>query len=436
MTTLNQTKQQYSGRWNHVYKLWKSALSQETLPQMDRWLSNEFAKNSKYGSKDRRWYSDVLFSAVRHGYFALFYIHLNSRPLSEKLIEEFKHKYQTQLDIFLAFKKVDLEVFFQIISQRSDLEKEKSQNYLNLAKDLQNNPLLETNLLFYSIPLWFLSSIEERVKVSQFNFNQVKKFLHDFDSRPPLWIRLNHLEKKDSVIEELSQEKYLVEDFESCLKVVGAKGVFGLHSYRNGFFEIQDLASQKIGAHVKAQPKQYIWDCCAGGGGKTLQIASFLKNKGVVYASDIREYKLEEVKKRAKRAGFFNIRCLTWDGENLPQFQKEVQIKGGFDWVLVDAPCSSSGTWRRNPDAKYRINMENIEILKQLQLKILTSAKKAVVAGGFLVYSTCSWIVAENEGVVQQFLKQNPEFSFVEQNLLGSPFHNADTMFAAVLKKN
>ena len=440
----------FNGRWNHVYKLWESALNQETFPQFDRFLSNEFAKNSKYGSKDRRWYSDVLFAAVRHGYFALFCIHLFPHEFTTEALEEFKNKYQTPSDIFHGFKAVDANDFFTWVSLRcnllgvkpeADIQANSREHFFKTLEDnLQlHDKNMEYQLLFHSVPLWFLNFFNQRIEISHLKIKESDRFLTNLDTRPPLWLRLNNEDKKEEVIQELKKEDYFVEDFHElendALKVIGAKGVFTLNSYRNGLFEIQDLASQHIGSHVKATPKQYVWDCCAGGGGKTLQIASFLKNKGVIYASDIREYKLEEVKKRAKRAGFFNIRCLSWNGETLPQFQKEVQLKGGFDWVLVDAPCSSTGTWRRNPDAKYRVNNENIQNLTQLQLNILNTASKAVIKGGHLVYSTCSWIVEENEGVVTQFLQHHPEFSLVEKNLLGSPFENADTMFAAVLKR-
>lgn len=434
--------QQYTGRWNHVYKLWKSALSQDTLPQFDRFLSNEFAKNTKYGSKDRRWYSDVLFAAIRHGYFALFCMHQFPHSSTQKTIEEFHTKYKSPNDIFQGFKNANCEDFFTWISLRYSkpetahiISQDRKDFFFDLIKFLQHQNEIEYKLIFHSIPLWLNHFFQKRKEKSLFKIEEQERFFNNLDERPPLWLRLNNEDMKENVLKEFVKEGYEVEEYRNAIKVTGAKGVFGLNSYRNGLFEIQDLASQEIGAHVKAAPKQYVWDCCAGGGGKTLQIASFLKNKGVVYASDIREYKLEEVKKRAKRAGFFNIRCLTWNGESLPEFQKEVQIKGGFDWVLVDAPCSSSGTWRRNPDAKYRINHENIQTLTKLQLNILTTASQAVVAGGHIVYSTCSWIVEENEGVVAQFLKNHPEFNLVEQSLLGSPFENADTMFVAVMKK-
>ncbi len=438
----------FSGRWNHVYKLWKNALSKESFPQFDRFLSNEFAKNSAYGSKDRRWYSDVLFSAVRYGYFALFCTKLFPHDFSSDYISEFKNKIQSPSDILNEFRNVDFESFFTWISLRCHLidkkldahaQFNKMQDFYKKLEQILNSEkgILEYKLLFHSVPLWFSDFFTKRIEISNLKNKEHMRFLENLDTRPPLWLRLNNKEKKEEVLQELKKEDFYTEDFheleDDALKIIGLKSVFNLNSYKNGLFEIQDLASQHIGSQVKVQPKQYVWDCCAGGGGKTIQIASFLKNKGVIYASDIRQYKLEEVKKRAKRAGFFNVRTLPWNGENLPSFQKEIQIKGGFNWVLVDAPCSSTGTWRRNPDAKYRVNHEGITDLATLQLSILTAASKAVINEGHLVYSTCSWIEEENEGIVREFLKSNPKFSLVTQNLLGSPFENADTMFVAVM---
>lgn len=170
--------------------------------------------------------------------------------------------------------------------------------------------------------------------------------------------------------------------------------------------------------------------------GKSIQIASRMHNKGALYASDIREYKFEEVKKRARKAGINNIRTIKWEGSSLPEFPKEVQNNGGFDWVLVDAPCSSSGTWRRNPDAKWRNDPGKLNELTALQLQLLQNSSQAVRNNGHLVYSTCSFLVDENESLVNKFLSRNPAFRLISMKLLGSPSVNSDTMFAAVMEKS
>ena len=305
--------------------------------------------------------------------------------------------------------------------------------YSAIAKRLSNSKLIEEQLLFASVPMSFAADLQKRVYKSLWTQEQVTHFVKNQNTRPPLWLRMNYPEKTAQVFAELEKEDFELRSFENALIATGAKGIFATESYRTGLFEIQDLASQKIGAAVQCLPSQLVWDCCAGGGGKTLQIAARLQNKGAVYASDVREYKLEEVKKRARRAGFFNIRCLPWAGNGLPDFQKEVQNRNGFDWVLVDAPCSSSGTWRRNPDAKYRIEQSNIDNLTSLQLQLLTQSSAAVRPHGRLVYSTCSWVVAEDEQIVETFLSTHPNFKLESQCLYGNPFDDADTMFAAVL---
>jgi 16S rRNA (cytosine967-C5)-methyltransferase len=263
----------------------------------------------------------------------------------------------------------------------------------------------------------------------------LSSFLKAQTTRPPLWVRVNHPDKTDHVVHTLCQEGYVVQNVEGALSVSGERGIFLSDVYKQGLIEIQDFASQKAGASVQARPGDVVWDACAGGGGKTLQIASRLQNKGAVYASDVREFKLEEVKKRARRAGFFNVRCEPWDGVALPSFPREVEKRGGFDWVLVDAPCSSSGTWRRNPDAKYRIGESSVAEISALQKSILSNAARAVGAKGNLVYSTCSWLVDENEDVVRAFLSENPSFHLLEMRLLGSPCANSDTLFSAVLAR-
>ena len=459
-------KQHFEARWNHLHRLWQNAMAVESLPQFDRWVSEEFKKNSKFGSKDRKWYSEMLFSGVRFGLFVLFCSQsfeqvqkkqgtLKSgaeaqaavNAILPQALAQFKKQIFDEKTLLIAWKKIRPEEFFYWIRLRYVAEKPEATDVLPLTEHLpgagfffealQNHLRaslqIEDQLLFASIPLSYADNLQKRVEKSSWTAAQVSEFIKNQNTRPPLWLRMNYQDKTPQVFTELEKEDFVLRAFENALIATGAKGIFATESYRTGLFEIQDLASQKIGAAVACHPGQLVWDCCAGGGGKTLQIASRLQNKGAVYASDVREYKLEEVKKRARRAGFFNIRCLPWGGTGLPEFQKEVQNRNGFDWVLVDAPCSSSGTWRRNPDAKYRIEQSNLENLAILQLQLLTQSSAAVRPNGRLVYSTCSWIVSEDEKIVESFLTTHPQFKLESQTLYGNPFDDADTMFAAVL---
>jgi len=216
----------------------------------------------------------------------------------------------------------------------------------------------------------------------------------------------------------------------------GGKHLSGAQAHKDGWIEIQDLASQQIALAVDVKPGQKVWDCCAGAGGKSLAIAARMNNKGVIIATDLHGYKLDELKRRSKRAEFHNIRSFEWAGNEPLRLPKEIAQQQGFDWVLVDAPCSSAGTWRRNPDARWRFNAEDTQELVALQQQILSNVVKAVRTNGYLVYATCSWQVSENEAQVDWFLKNNPDFKLVDQKMLGAPQQDSDAMFVAILKKD
>jgi 16S rRNA (cytosine967-C5)-methyltransferase len=289
-------------------------------------------------------------------------------------------------------------------------------------------------MVWTAIPLWYKDFLLERARQSQWDVFTLNRFLNYHTRRPPLWLRLNNPEKEKEVLEELETHGFQIARQGLAIQAEGSKGIYELDGYKQGYLEVQDLASQLIGYRVAAKPGEMVWDCCAGGGGKTLQIASRPGGaRGAVYASDIRDYKLDILRKRVQKAQLHNIRTLVWEGKELPEFSKEIQKRGGFHWVLVDAPCSATGTWRRNPEAKFRFRPEELSGLVKLQLQLINYASVAVMPGGRLVYATCSWFIAENEGAVQQFLQNNPAFQLESQELLGNPYHNSDTMFAAVL---
>lgn len=178
-----------------------------------------------------------------------------------------------------------------------------------------------------------------------------------------------------------------------------------LPALREGRLEIQDLASQTVAAICAPRPGERWWDACAGAGGKTLHLATLMQSKGSIVASDIRAFVLEDLRRRARRGGFSNIRCREWKGREMPA------KKANFDGVLVDAPCTCSGTWRRNPDARWNLDRAEIAEFAEKQLGLLGNAAGMVRPGGALVYATCSLFDAENEGVVQAFLATRPEFA-------------------------
>ncbi|MDD3117705.1 MAG: RsmB/NOP family class I SAM-dependent RNA methyltransferase [Victivallales bacterium] len=227
--------------------------------------------------------------------------------------------------------------------------------------------------------------------------------------RPHLWLRSRDNDSKPLVL-ALREEGVTATPHPRIPTAlcVGSTEVNLYHTaaFRAGQFEIQDISSQAIALACAPVPGERWWDPCAGAGGKTLALAAQLHNKGTVLAGDVRGYKLDDLRRRATRAGFSNIQCREWDGKPLRHKQQ-----GKFDGVLVDAPCSCSGTWRRNPDARWTTDPAGIGELAALQREILAAAASGVKPGGVLVYATCSLLTAENELVVAAFLKQHPDFA-------------------------
>lgn len=178
-----------------------------------------------------------------------------------------------------------------------------------------------------------------------------------------------------------------------------------------GEVEIQDEGSQLVAMMVDPRPGDRVVDFCAGAGGKTLAIASQMNNKGHVVACDVMEGRLKRGAERFRRAGLHNIETRLLASETDKWIKRH---KGGFDRVLVDAPCSGTGTWRRNPDARWRAQEEQgLDNLVALQSRILASAARLVKPGGRLVYATCSLLPQENEEQVAAFLAAHPAFRAV-----------------------
>lgn len=225
--------------------------------------------------------------------------------------------------------------------------------------------------------------------------------------RPPLWLRLQAMDT-NAVLRELTTLDLNPSPHAKIPTAArietGRQNLYLMPIYKEGRVEIQDIASQAVGYICDPRPGQRWWDACAGGGGKSLLLAQLMKGKGTVVASDNREAALEEAKKRARRAGFSNITTREWKGKALPP------DKATFDGVLVDAPCSCSGTWRRNPAARWSLDRAEIDSHAARQLSLLTSAATALKPGGTLVYATCSMFEKENMAVIRAFLSVNPSF--------------------------
>jgi 16S rRNA (cytosine967-C5)-methyltransferase len=180
--------------------------------------------------------------------------------------------------------------------------------------------------------------------------------------------------------------------------------------FRNGLIEVQDEGSQLVALLADARPGMRVVDFCAGAGGKTLAMAAQMRNKGHIVACDVLEGRVERAATRLNRAGVHNVERRGLKSERDPWVKRHA---GGFDRVLVDAPCSGIGTWRRNPDAKWRLASGELAELVELQQRILASAARLVKPGGRVIYATCSLLPAENSAQVSAFLETIPGFALL-----------------------
>lgn len=175
--------------------------------------------------------------------------------------------------------------------------------------------------------------------------------------------------------------------------------------FKEGIIEVQDEGSQMIGICLSPEPKEKILDSCAGAGGKSLQICSMQNDSGEIIATDIELKKLKELNKRADRSGFKSIKTFLANKKLSDNIEHE-----SFDKVLVDAPCSGSGTFRRSPILKWRISRSSVKKNAKKQFKLLNEYSRYLKPGGILVYATCSILPEENDIVVDRFLRENKNF--------------------------
>ncbi|HUE45541.1 MAG TPA: RsmB/NOP family class I SAM-dependent RNA methyltransferase, partial [Aestuariivirgaceae bacterium] len=223
-------------------------------------------------------------------------------------------------------------------------------------------------------------------------------------------------------------------------------------AHARGWFEVQDAGSQVAALMTAAQPGQQVVDVCAGAGGKTLALAAQMANKGQIHAYDADRHRLRPIFERLKRAGARNVQVIPAD-----EPQRLEGLERGADVVLVDAPCSGSGSWRRRPDAKWRLTPEALERRVAEQTEALERGAGLVKPSGRLVYVTCSVLPEENADQVAGFLARHPDFAVVpfaevwraaiasepppsadgsDQTLLLTPArHDTDGFFVAVLAR-
>lgn len=266
--------------------------------------------------------------------------------------------------------------------------------YSNTGNPPSLDPLLPSPDLQPPLRYGMPSSLYE-ILVETYGEPTTEEICQISNTRAPITLRINPLKTNRETLLKKWTPIYKVSP---CpLSPLGIQfheriNFFTLPEFKEGLFEIQDESSQLASLLVKAKPKQQVLDYCAGAGGKTLAFAHLLQNQGQIYLHDIRTLALQEARKRLKRAGIQNV-----------QFQLNPSLKGKMDWVIVDVPCTGTGTLRRNPDLKWKFNLETLNRLIQEQQKIFQEALTYLHPQGTVVYMTCSLLPQENEAQIAHF---------------------------------
>ncbi|MCX9011898.1 MAG: 16S rRNA (cytosine(967)-C(5))-methyltransferase RsmB [Candidatus Methanoperedens sp.] len=272
--------------------------------------------------------------------------------------------------------------------------------------DRDKNPM-EHICIYHSHPQWI---VEKWIREFS-GTDAVEALCRVNNLEPPLTIRTNILRTERGQLQKLLND----EDYSSKqtvfspfgLVVDRREGIFRTEAFRNGLFEVQDEGSQLITLLAGTKPGERVIDACAGNGGKSLFLSGLMKAQGIVIAMDIHAGKLANLRRRAERSGASNIRTMVPDGTGLKQ------LTASADCVLIDAPCSGMGVFRRNPDAKWRLKEKDIRELAAKQGEILREYSGLIKPGGRLLYATCTISREENEDMVRAFLEENGGFNLI-----------------------
>ncbi len=275
--------------------------------------------------------------------------------------------------------------------------------------------------VLWEVPAWLISHIDKP-----------EQELPALLEIPPIVLRANG--NRDKIQKQLIQEG--IETVPTCLSPYGLiltkrTNLVASRCYKNGQVEIQDEGSQLAALKTNIKPGDTVLDYCAGAGGKSLIFAQMMQNTGKILAHDISERSLKELTKRAMRAGVTIIETHS----NLPAWHK-AHPHAKWSHVVVDAPCSGTGTWRRCPDARWKLTEQQLTDLCQKQKQILEKAAAFVAPNGYLIYMTCSLTTDENIGQVRSFLKRQPAFKLCSHKQFSPAQTQTDGLFCAVMQKS
>ena len=390
-----------------------------------------FFQQERIGSNERSLVAETLFGALRH---RLFLEH--ACTLEEKGLASAR---RITLAYWVKFGGYNLR-------ELKPLLKVKEEEWLGLVKSIEMDKLPLS--IQAELPDWIVEKMR-----AQHSDAEILDIGRSMQQVAPLDLRVNTLlAGRDEVLQALQSEG--MDAHATPYSPMGIrlkyKPALNKHAlFLTGKFEVQDEGSQLLGLMLSPKRNDMVVDFCAGAGGKTLMLGALMNSQGRLYAWDISEKRLTNLKPRLKRSGLSNVQPQLIAHENDAKVKR---LAGKIDRVLVDAPCSGLGTLRRNPDLKYRQSEQSVAELNVKQAAILASAARLLKKGGRLVYATCSLLHEENQNIVTAFLAAHPEFVLIpagevlKQHHIDLPMgeylqltpqqHNTDGFFAAVMERN
>ncbi len=371
----------------------------------DKVIEKVLRQNPKWGARDRRFIAETTYDIVRW-FLLLRYIG-----------RAHEDEYWKLLASWCILHRVDFP----------DWEEFRGINRAEVLKRYEESK--KDRKLRESIPDW-LDRLGETALPERWDAE-----LSALNEEAPVVLRANTLKiSRNDLAKTLQEDDVRTithEGLADALILEERQNVFTLPAFKEGLFEIQDGASQVIAPFLKAEPGMRVVDACAGAGGKTLHIAAQMKNKGRIIAMDIEQWKLDELLKRARRAGVTNLEARLIDSSKTIK-----RLEQSADRLLLDVPCSGLGVLKRNPDAKWKLSESFIAEVKQLQYHILNDYSGMLKKGGLMVYSTCSILPEENERQVQNFLGEHGgKYSLLAEKHLW-PSEGFDGFYMALIRRN
>ena len=356
-------------------------------------IMNEYFRNRRYiGSKDRRFIAEETWNILRHFYRLEF--DAQSNNIRKILL------------VYLREQNLS-EIFSGSEYAMTPLTQEE-QTWLQNISDTPYPPATEAEC-----PDWIYEKLNDFALFKSLTNPATADF------------RINNA-NRETIIEKLSFEGIDAE--KTPLSPIGIRlqnriNLNNCQTFLDGYIEPQDEASQLTAILADVKENNKVIDYCCGAGGKSLAITALLKNKGKIEAHDINPRRMEPLFSRMNRLHISNIFPITTD-----------KISDDYDCFIIDAPCSGTGTWRRSPDAKFRLSKQKLNELVSIQQNILEFAAQKTKTGGKIVYITCSILPEENNLQIENFLAQNPDFqktdlSHIWQQKIGTPYPFADTFY-------